>query len=116
MGLFRGGPRPSEGIECRDASVETVDAVSVGEAGVGERVTRVPAEGALELCDRRGRLAAVEVVAPLQVVVVGLDVLRASSGEPRRLGRKEPAMDREISSCTAKTSSISRSYLSDQRW
>ena len=66
--------------------------------------------------------AAIEEVAALQIVVVRLDVLGPAGARRGLLGRAGAARSRSrrstraISSWIAKTSSISRSYRSDQRW
>ena len=88
--LLRRRPRLRERVERRDSAVEAVDAVGVREARVGVRVARVPGERALEFGDRLRSLPPVEVITPLQVIVVGLDIAGSARGEAGFFGRQQP--------------------------
>jgi len=62
----------------RQPAVGTIERPRVGETGVGERVVGVERDGALERLDRqaqRARGALMPVVAPLQVELVGVEIV-----------------------------------------
>ena len=122
------GLRSRHDVVRREHPIQASVVCGFGQAGVSLRVARIPLDGRLEagdaLVQRRFR-PLVPVVAALQIRGVGVEVAgRWRFRERRKPGGAgfDPDAQRAstaafaISSCTANTSSRSRSNRSDQRW
>jgi hypothetical protein len=90
--------------------------IAIRHACISRRVTRVLGDGLSEILDAFAgafRPLLVQVEPPLQIEVIGLQILRRRLHQAARIAGypnlQRAAIAREISSCTAKTSASRRS-------
>ena len=98
MRLLGRGPGPAERLPRRDPAVVAPLAIGIGDSRMGGGIAGIPRDHGFELLDGESRPAEVLEVAPLQIQVVGLDILgggrhEGPSARPDESGL-EPLSDR----------------------